>query len=113
MFTPGLRGGEGQVGRVPDVLQLRDHLGGIALVNEEGLPLGREGHLARVQRHERVEEGVEALLISPLGPQDAAEALGFLTTGAVLCGDLNKAGRLGEIEGCVANLREEEGIALW
>ena len=39
--------------------ELRDDAEGVALVDEELLPLARVEHLLRVARDERVEEGVE------------------------------------------------------
>ena len=48
------------------------HLKGVALVNEEGLPLACILHLVRVVGDERVEEGVEAAVLRTLGAQNAA-----------------------------------------
>ena len=48
------------------------HLKGVALVNEEGLPLACILHLVRVVGDERVEEGVKAAVLRTLGAQNAA-----------------------------------------
>ena len=55
---------EGQRGQVLDAVQMRDDLEGVALVDEEGLPLGRVVHLVGVLADEAVEEGVEALVVA-------------------------------------------------
>ncbi len=64
--------------------ELRDHLEGVALVHQEGLALGRVAHLGCVLRHERVEEGVESLVVAPFGAQDAAQSLRLLPAGAIV-----------------------------
>jgi hypothetical protein len=79
------------------------------LVNEELLPLGRVEHFGRVLRDERVKEGVEALVVPPLGAQNPAEPLSLLTTGAEVARDLDEAGGLREVDGRVTDLGEEDG----
>jgi hypothetical protein len=79
------------------------------LVNEELLPLGRVEHFGRVLRDERVEEGVEALVVPPLGAQNPAEPLSLLTTGAEVARDLDETGGLREVDGRVTDLGEEDG----
>jgi hypothetical protein len=49
------------------------------LVDQEFLALGRVEHLGRVLRDERVEEGIEPLIISPLGSEDSTWKRGTAT----------------------------------
>jgi hypothetical protein len=63
---------ESQIGHFVDSVEVRDDFEGVALVDEESLALGGVEHLVRVFGDERVEESIEAFVVTPLGSQDAA-----------------------------------------
>lgn len=59
---------------------------------------------------ERVEEGIESLVVPPLRSKDSTESLRFLSTTAEVTADLDEACRLGEVDRGVSNFREEDGV---
>ena len=70
--------------------QLCNDLVGVALIDQEPLPLPREGHLARVLADEGVEEGVELLGDGALfGSKDSTESLSLLSSGSSVRRDLD------------------------
>mmetsp|Transcript_8973 Transcript_8973/g.22243 ORF Transcript_8973/g.22243 Transcript_8973/m.22243 type:complete len:315 (+) Transcript_8973:112-1056(+) len=94
--------------------QFGDDLEGVALVDEELLPLGRVEDLLRVAGDERVEEGIEVghLARAHLGPQDAPETLGLLATRAEVRRDLDDHVGVGQVDRGVAHLGDEDGVVL-
>lgn len=90
--------------------QVHDHAERVALVDEELLPLRGVVHLGSVLADETVEKRIEALVVAPLGTQDAPEALRFLPARAKVRRDLDEAGRLGQIDRRVADLGQEDGV---
>lgn len=48
-----------------------DDFESVALVDEKLLSLGTIEHFLGVFRHQRVEEGIEAFVVSPLCPKDS------------------------------------------
>lgn len=99
-----------QIRRRVHAFKARDDLERITLVNEELLTLGRVVHLLGVFADEGVEKRVESLVVSPLGTENPAETLGFLTTGSKVRGNLDEAGRFGEIDRGVSNFRQKESV---
>lgn len=96
--------GEDEIVHLVNAVELGDDLERVALVDEEALALGRVEHFLRVFGHERVEECIKALVVSAFGAEDASETLGFLTTRAKVRRNLDQTRRLGEVDGCVADL---------
>ncbi|KAG7141732.1 hypothetical protein HYQ46_007771 [Verticillium longisporum] len=103
---------EGQVFRLLNVIERRNDLERVTLVNQEGLALRGVEHLGGILRHERVEKGVEAFVVPALRSQDTAETLRLLTSGTVVGRNLDKACGLGQVKRRVSNLGEEERVDL-
>ena len=85
-------------------MELGDDLEGVPLVDQEALAFRRIVHFLSVFRDERVEKGIEPLVVSALGTKNPSESLGFLTTRAKVGGDLDEASGFGEIDRGVSNL---------
>lgn len=83
-------------------------LEGVPLVYKKPLPLGCVTVLVRVQRDQRVEEGVRVAL--GLGPQDATQALRLLAARGEVRRDLDDHVHVGQVDGAVADLGDEERV---
>ena len=80
------------------------------MIDEKALPLGGVGHLERVGRHQRVEEGVVLLRSRAfLRAQNATKTLRLLTPRSSVRRNLDQDVRLGNVEGVVGNLQTDAG----
>lgn len=97
------------IGITVHALQIGDDLESVTLINQELLALGRVIHFLCIARHQRVEEGVEALIVTSLGSQNTAQTLSLLTSGTVMRGNLNQTSSFWQIDTGIANLGQENG----
>ena len=103
-----VRGSTGRFGTSHDPrgqLGLVEDLVAVALLGQEELAMVGEVHLAGVAGH----QGVEARgLLALLGAEDPAQPLGFLLAAAERARDLDHHVGVGQVDGEVADLREDQ-----
>mmetsp|Transcript_9423 Transcript_9423/g.38567 ORF Transcript_9423/g.38567 Transcript_9423/m.38567 type:complete len:261 (-) Transcript_9423:1404-2186(-) len=98
--------------RVLHLRNVRNHAVGVALVQQELLPLRRVLHLGRVPRNQTVEVRIVLALGPLLGPKNSAEALCLLSARAKVRRDLNEDISLRQVDGVVAHLRDEHHVEI-